>query len=309
MKKLFIILSFFIMISCDPSPTVKPGYILTGIRPIGFKADPVEAIPGDTVTFSVFLGGRNFSQDSDMVIKWFQSDTLSLPYSSPLVFKIPENIEEFLENPAFPAFVKESFDKNGFADLPVLASFDEQIENTEEFRTITLTKTVRIYKSLPDQGIRKNPVILHVIAAYLQNDSVESVEIRNGDNISFSLKDMPNSIGFRSVADETTDYDRINYRWYFTSDTGSLLKNDIDLKPDLEYLQNFVPEDEKVTPNREYFGADFTRILEEIKTDTAVLPLTFSFYNIIRDRATAAESSAEYRWGSDHMWFTIEITE
>ena len=64
-----------------------------------------------------------------------------------------------------------------------------------------------------------------------------------------------------------------------------------------------------MTPNRQYFGADFTRILEEIRAENKKLPVTFNFYNVIRDRATAAESSADYRWGSDHMWFTVEITE
>lgn len=309
MKKLILILSFLAITACDPAPSVKPGYILTGIRPLNLKADPVEAVPGDTVVFSLFLGGRDFSQDSDLPVKWFGTEALTLPYGQPLLFKIPENIEEFLTNPEIPSYVSESFEKNGFADLPVIASFEEPLEYGPEFRTVTLTKTLRIYKFLPESGVSVNPVISHIEAVYLINGSVQTIEIKNSDNISFSLKEMPNTIGFKSVPDEATGYDRINYRWYYTSDTGSLLNEDIDIKEDLSDLEDFVPEDEKVTPNRQYFGADFTRILEEIRTGNKKLPVTFNFYNVIRDRATAAESSADYRWGSDHMWFTIEITE
>ena len=309
MKRLIIILFFLTIVSCNASPSVKPGYILTGTRPLNVKADPVEALPGQTVNLSVFLGGRNFSQDSDIAVKWFGTEALTFPYSQPFIFKIPENIEDFLSNPEVPSFVKESFEKNGFADFPVIASFDEHIADSDEFRTVTLTKTVRIYKSMPENGMNANPVISHIEAAYILDGSVKNLEIGNGDNIQFSLKNMPNTIGFKSVPDETTGYDRINYRWYYTSDTGSVLNEDIDIKEDLSDLEDFVTENEKVTPNRQYFGADFTRILAEIRSDTEVLPVRFNFYNVIRDRATAAESSAEYRWGSDNMWFTIEITE
>lgn len=310
MKRTIFMLLSILLISCEPNPTVKPGYILTGTRPIGFKAEPVEVLPGDTVSLSVFIGGRNFEQDSTLPVKWFGTETLTIPYNQPFLFKIPENIDEFLNNPEFPSFIKESFEKNGFADLPVIASFDQQIDtSSEEFRTMTLTKTVRIYRSLPEDGIRKNPVIDHVQAAYLLNGTVDSIEIKNGDNIQFSLKDMPNTIGFKSVADETTGYDRLNYRWYFGADVELSIDKDIDIKIELSDLGDFVPVDEKVTPNRQYFGADFTRILDEIESNPEVLPVTFNFYHVLRDKATSAESSADYRWGSDHMWFTIEITE
>ncbi|HPS29743.1 MAG TPA: hypothetical protein PLZ43_05780 [bacterium] len=311
MKKLLVLLSFLFIASCDPNPTVKPGYILTEIRPIGFKAEPVEAVLGDTLTMSLFIGGRTFSQDSDLPVSWLGISELTLPYNKPFTFKLPDNIENIINNSDsdIASGMIDSFKEKGFADIPVIASFEVPVPDSEKLRTLTITKTIRIYEKAPDNGVRLNPVISYVEAAYLLKGSVDSIKIKNGDNIRFSLKDMPNTIGFKSVPDETTGYDRLNYRWYFGSDTESSIDKDIDIKTDLSDLGDFVPADEKVTPNRQYFAADFTRILDKIKADPEVLPVTFNFYHVLRDKATSAESSEDYRWGTDHMWFTIEITE
>lgn len=312
MKKIFLMFLSFLMISCEPNPTVKPGYILTETRPVGLKCEPVEAVLGDVLNLSLLIGGRSFAQNSDLPVSWFGVSELSIPYNRPFVFKLPDNIEALAGQSGqndMASGIIESFKDKGYTDLPVVASFEIPIHGTDRNKTITVTKTIRIYEKAPDDGTRINPVISIIQSAYLLKGSVTSIEIKNGDNIQFSFEDMPNTIGFKSVADETTGFDRLNYRWYFGSDTKLLLKKDIDIKTDLSDLDDFVPENEKITPNRQYFAADFTKILNEIKSNPEVLPVTFNFYHVLRDKATSAQSSEDYRWGTDHSWFTIEITE
>lgn len=314
MKKYLILLVSVFFVSCEPNPTVKPNYIVDDIRPLGLKAEPVEAVPGDAVTLSLLIGGRTFSQESDLKISWLGLEELTTPYTKPLIFPVPENFEELIpagqDNPQIALFI-ENFNKNGFADLPVTASFEIPVPDEDRARMITVTKTVRIYKEPPENGIRKNPVTDHVLASRIKNEKTESFEIRNGETLSFSIDDMPETIIFRSIPlpQEETGWDRLNYAWFFTNDTGELLENDMEVELDRKKYGEMVPADQKATQNREYFALSFKPVLEEITENKIKLPAKFNFYHIIRDKAVDAQSSEDYRWGQDFMWFEIEITE
>lgn len=314
MRKYLILMIFIAAVSCEPNPEVKPGYIVGDIRPLGMKAEPVEAVPGDMITLSMLIGGRTFSQESDLKISWLGLEELTIPYTKPLIFPVPENLEELMpadsDNPQASLFI-DNFNKNGFADLPVTASFEIPVQGGPETRTLTVTKTVRIYKELPEDGIRKNPVINHVLASYEIYGSVKSFEIEDGGFISFSISQVPETIIFRSIplSQEETGWDRLNFAWFFTSDTGELLENDMEVELDRKKYGDAVPEDQKATQNREYFALSFKPVLEEIEESKIKLPVKFNFYHIIRDKAIDAQSSADYRWGQDFMWFEIEITE
>lgn len=314
MKKYLILIFLFIISSCEPNPTVKPGYIVDDIRPLGMKAEPVDAVPGDVITLSLLIGGRTFSQTSDLKILWLGLEELAVPYTKPLIFPVPENFEELIpgdqKNPQTALFI-ENFNKNGFADLPVAATFDIPVPNENRDRTITVTKTIRIYKETPKEGVRLNPVIDHVLASRITNEKTESFEVRNGDTLSFSINDMPETLIFRSIplSQEETGWDRLNFAWFFTSDTGKLLENDMEVELDRKKYGELVPDDEKATQNREYFALSFKPVIEEIKENKIELPLKFNFYHIIRDKAVNAQSSENYRWGQDFIWFEIEITE
>jgi len=314
MKKYLILVLLFIVSSCEPNPTVKPGYIVDDIRPLGMKAEPVEAVPGDMITLSLLIGGRTFSQDSDLKILWLGIEELSIPYTNPLVFPVPENFEDLIpddqENPQIALFI-ENFNKNGFADLPVSASFSIPVPENKKERTLTVTKTVRIYKKAPTEGVRLNPVIDHVLISWIKDEKTESSEIKNGEVLSFSIDEMPETLIFRSIPleKEETGWDRLNFAWLFTSDTGELLENDMEVELDRKKYGDIVPKDQKATQNREYFALSFKTVIKEIQEKKIKLPAKFNFYHIIRDKAVDAQSSADYRWGQDFLWFEVEITE
>ncbi len=314
MNKYLVLTFLLIFASCEPNPTVKPNYIVGEIRPLGMKAEPVEAVPGDMITLSMLIGGRTFSQESDLKISWLGLEELTIPYTKPLIFPVPENLEELIpadqDNPQVASFI-DNFNKNGFADLPVTASFETPVPGRSETRTLTVTKTVRIYKELPEDGVRKNPVIDHVLASYEIYGSVKSFEIEDGGFISFSISQVPETIIFRSIPlpQEETGWDRLNFAWFFTSDTGELLENDMEVELDRKKYGDAVPEDQKATQNREYFALSFSPVIKEIEENKIKLPVKFNFYHIIRDKAIDAQSIADYRWGQDFMWFEIEITE
>lgn len=315
LKKHTILLYFILIASCSPNPTVKPNYIVDEIRPLGFIAEPVEAVAGDVVTMSLLLGGRTFSQESDILISWLGFEELSIPYTKPFAFPVPKNLEEMLpgdaeKNPQIAAFI-ENFNKNGFADLPATASFKIPLPKDKGERTITVTKTIRIYKELPRESVRNNPVIDHVLISREKDGKTESFELKNGDRLSFSISDMPETVIFRSIPlpKEETGWDRLNYAWFYTNDTEMKLENEMKVELNRKKYGDMVPTDQKATQNREYFALSFKPVIEEIAENDIKLPLIFNFYHIIKDKATDAQSSADYRWGQDYMWFEIEITE
>jgi hypothetical protein len=314
MKKYLFSTLLFILVSCEPNPTVKPNYIVDDIRPLGMKAEPVEAVAGDLITLSLLIGGRTFSQDSDLKISWLGLEELSVPYTQPLVFPLPENFEELMpddqENPQIALFI-ENFNRNGFADLPVAASFKTPVPTEKKERTLTVTKTIRIYKEAPKEGVRLNPVIDHVLVSREKDKKIENFEVKNSEVLAFAIDDMPETLVFRSIPllQEETGWDRLNFAWFFTSDNNELLENDMEVELDRKKYGDMVPDDEKATQNREYFALSFKPVIDEIKKKKIKLPSTFSFYHIIRDKAVNAQSSEDYRWGQDFIWFEIEITE
>ena len=302
----------FLIIGCEPNPTVTPEYIINERRPIGFKCEPAEAVPGDTVRMKTFIGGRTFSQDSDLEINWFGTEELILPYSQPLVFPIPENVEDMIpdekESPEEATVFFEQLEEKGYLDLPVLASFENPIEGKDSARTISLSKTLRIYSQTPDT-VNINPIIENVKISWYKNNKKVEHEILKEGTLSVALADLPETMIFEIIINEDTGYDRISYSWYFTSDSEEKLEEVFDLELDSKKYGDLIPEGERATHNRKYMAITLEKVLKEMNEKKNELPFSFNFYGVIRDRAVDAEGSEDYRWGQDFIWFKLEVTE
>ena len=303
----------FLIIGCEPNPTVTPEYIINERRPIGFKCEPAEAVPGDTVTMKTFIGGRTFSQDSDLEINWFGTEELILPYSQPLVFPIPENIDDMIpdegEKPEEAQIFIDQLEKNGFLDFPVVASFENPIEGKDGTRTISLSKTLRIYSEAPEKTVNVNPVIESVSVSWYRDNKKTENEILREETLSVSLSALPETMILHMNINEDTGYDRISYSWYFTSDSEEKLEEVFDLELDRKKYKDLVPENQKATHNREYMAITLKKVIEEMNEKKDELPFSFNFYGVIRDRAVDAEGSEDYRWGQDFIWFKLKVTE
>ena len=311
--RILLIILFLFVIGCEPNPTVTPAYIINERRPIGFKCDPVEAVPGDTVSMEIFIGGRTFSQDSDLEIKWLGTEELTLPYTKPLVFPIPENIENMIpdegEKQEEAQMFIDQIEERGFLDFPVMASFENPIEGTDESRTINVSKTLRIYPETPEEAVNVNPVIENVkVSWYKDNKKIEH-EILKEETLTVKLSDLPETMIFFMQINEDTGYDRISYSWYFTSDFEQKLDEVFDLELDSKKYNDLIPEDERATHNRKFMAITLKKVLEEMNEKKDELPFSFNFYGVIRDRAVEAEGPEDYRWGQDFIWFKIEVTE
>lgn len=311
MKILLTILSAIIIIGCEPNPTVTPEYIINERRPIGFKCDPAEAAPGDTVSMEVFIGGRAFSQDSDLEIKWLGTDELALPYSQPLVFPIPEDIEEMIpdegEKPEEATMFIDQLKEKGYLDFPVMASFENPVDK-DKTRTISVSKTLRIH-SETKESVNVNPIIESVnISWYRDNKKVEH-EILKEETLQVKLSELSETMIFEMVINEDTGFDRISYSWYFTSDSDEKLEKVFGLELNSKKYNDLVPEDQKATHNRKFMAITLKKVLEEMNEKKEELPFSFNFYGVIRDRAVDAQGPEDYRWGQDFIWFKIEVTE
>ena len=312
MRIILIIMAIFFIIGCEPNPTVTPGYIINERRPIGFKCEPVEAVPGDTVTMKTFIGGRTFSQESELEIKWLGTQELALPYSLPLVFPVPEDLEDMIpqgEKAEQAQTFIDQIEEKGFLDFPVMASFENPIDGKDSNRTISISKTLRIYPEIPEEAVNVNPIIENInVSWYKDGKKVENIILKE-ETLSVSLSDLSETMIFYMVVNEETGYDSISYSWYFTSDFDEKLKEVFDLELSSKKYEDLVPDGEKATHNRKYMAITLKKVLEEMNEKKDELPFSFNFYGVIRDRATDAESSQDYRWGQDFIWFKIEVTK
>jgi hypothetical protein len=314
MKKLIILtILLVIAISCQPDEEVTPGHILTDTRPVALKVDPVEFWPGKTVSMSLVLGGRTFSQDSDLPVKWLMAEELTLPYNTPLRFPIPENIEDLIPEDLDQAGsngMAESIKERGYIDLPVTAEITIPVpDNSGRTRNIISTKRVRIYVEEPSVK-RENPEIEKVVTYYTdKSGKVVETEVENGGNISFKIDSLPEVLLFRMIAQSSGSEEeaRLSYSWSFTSDTSEKLSNNIDLEMDESKFHNMMEEKQRATPNREYMALNFKKVVKEIKENKIELPLQFNFYGVVRDNAINPSDFSEYRWGLETFLFTFEI--
>ncbi len=308
----FLILHLF-FISCETSDSVTPGHIATDIRPVGLKCDPVEFWPGESVEMKLFLAGRDFSQDSDLPVKWLFSDQLTLPYHTPFSLSIPENIEDLIsseiEGVNLPD-VFENLQKKGYIDIPLTAEINIPVPGEgDRSRNILTTKIVRIHAEEPIQK-RKNPEITEVSLYHTDKQGkIIEASVQNSGNIVFYIDKMPDVILFKTTVENSTEDDdsRLTYSWTFTSDTSMKLKGNIDLELDESKFHDMMEEKQRATPNRKYMALNFKNILEEIKENDIELPLKFNFYSVVREKAADPADASEYRWGLDFFFFTFVI--
>jgi len=314
MKKLIISIIFLaLLISCQPDEEVTPGHILTDIRPVALKVEPIEFWPGKTVSMSLVLGGRTFSQDSDLPVKWLMAEELTLPYNTPLRFPIPENIEDLIPEDIDQIGgneMSESIKKRGYIDLPVTAEITIPVpDDSGRTRNIISTKRVRIYAAEPSVK-RENPEIEKVLTYHTdKSGKIVETEIENGGNISFEIDSLPEVLLFRMIAQSSGSEEeaRLSYSWLFTSDTSEKLSNNIALELDESKFHDMMEEKQRATPNRQYMALNFKKVVKEIKDSKIELPLYFNFYGVVRENAVNPSDSSEYRWGLDTFLFTFEI--
>ncbi len=314
MKKTIMLIIFTLfLISCQPDEEVTPGYILTDIRPVALKVEPVEFWPGKTVSMSLVLGGRTFSQDSDLPVKWLMAEELTLPYNTPLTFPIPENIEDLIPDDfdrVGENEIAQNLKQRGYIDLPVTAEITIPLpDDSGGTRNIISTKRVRIYAEEPSVK-RENPEIEKVVTFYTdKSGKIVETEVENGETLSFEIDSLPEVLLFKMIAQSSgsEEESRLSYSWLYTSDTSEKLSKNIDLELDESKFHPMMEEKQRATPNRQHMSLNFKKVVKEIKDNNIELPLQFNFYGVVRDNAIDPQDLSEYRWGLDTFLFTFEI--
>lgn len=308
--KLLAISACYLFFACDSYPSVTPAYVIDSAVPIAMKSEPPEVFLGETATLSLLVGGRDFSQKSDMAIKWLGNDSFSLPYGAPFSLVLPEKVELLLENvkedPLVASYL-ESFDKRGYIDFPASASFDLEIPKSDKSRRITTTKIVRIFKRNENLVLRQNPLLKSISATYILDGERAQSSIKSGDKLVLPFKRTGDVVLFQSICktDEESASHRLNYSWFFTKDVDFKSESGLKTTDDVDFFSGEAP----ISPYREYFAVDFSDIFQEIEADSLELPLVFNFYHAVRDKSKNGADIGDYRFGQDFLWFQLEISD
>lgn len=281
MKRInLIMLSLFAasLLSCGDSDLLDD-YMIEAPRVLAVRIQDPEVGPGDPVSMKLLVGGQAVDQNMAETVSWFfvgeQADLIGTAgYDQEFIAPIPDDVLD---------------DAAQWFDLTLLATI--QIGA----RSLTAEKNVRITRN----PVGKNPVISGIQIAYLDSGRVETAEVQHGDRI--DVASQVKNIAVTALTDQLApgENDRLIFRWYVSTSKNSggklYINNDKDLASDL------------LGPGT---GASETKAsavfsLRDEFADGSVQTGQYDVYLVVRDNATAPESDADDRFGTDFIYFTL----
>ena len=265
-------------ISCGESDLLDD-YIVKAPRALAVRVQDPEVQPGDSVSMKLLVGGRNVDQSMDDTVSWFIYDGQASPvgaagYDLEFVAHIPDDILD---------------DEAQWVDLIVLATI--QIGS----KHFTAEKNVRITQ----HPIGKNPAISGVQISYLDGGLLETVDVLGGDRI--ELVSRVKNIAVTALTDQLApgENDRLIFRWYVSTSKNSggklYINNDKEVAADL------------LGPGADASETKASAVfsLRGESADGSIQTGIYDVYLVVRDNASAPESEADDRFGTDFIYFTL----
>jgi hypothetical protein len=274
---LFLICLAVGFFSCGESDLLDD-YIADSPKVLAVKIQDPEARPGDPISMRLLVGGRNIDQDMDEPVFWFIDDESLLPLGESIYN------QEFISQ--LPA---DDLNGEQWFDLPILS----RIKIGSKF--LNAQKIVRITQAPK----AKNPVINGVQVTYLEGNRRVTDKVINGDTILLSAQVA--NIAFTALTDKLApgENDELVFRWYVSASKNSngLLYINDDSDVILALLGNGVKASERKP------SAVFS--LKGENSNGSIQTGIYDIYLIVRDNASKSNSSADDRFGTDFIYFTL----
>jgi hypothetical protein len=283
MKKMNLILLILFaasLLSCGDSDLLDD-YMVKAPRALAVSIQDPEVRPGDPISMKLLVGGRDINQTMVETVSWFFFDeqpTLvgTADYGLEFIGQIPDDALD---------------DEAQWLDSTILATIQIGAQR------LTAEKNVRVSRN----PIAKNPVISGVQIAYLDSDRLETTELHNGDQIDVASR--VKNIAFTALTDQLApgENERLIFRWYVSTSKNSggklYINNDNDVASDL------------LGPGRAASETKASAVfsLRGEFADGSIQTGQYDVYLVVRDNASAPESEADDRFGTDFIYFTLSL--
>jgi hypothetical protein len=280
MKKIrlpLLIALMFLLEACDNSDLLDP-YFVQEARILAVKIEDPEAMPGDTVSMRMLVGGKAVEQDMVNLVEWAIDDAELEPigvsnYNQEFSYQIPM---DFLGD-------------NAWYDLPIYASIKVGQKNLNALKLFRLSQN----------PTSRNPVISSVQVRYLNADQTILETVANGET--FTLPKNVENAAFTAITEELAagENDKLVYRWYISVSKT----NDSKL-----YVQTDEDKIESLLEDGVNASELFPSVVFSLKgedNDNAFQTGVYDVYLIVRDNAANPQSTADERHGTDFIYFTL----
>jgi len=280
MKKItlpLLIVLMFLLGACDNSDLLDP-YFVQEARILAVKVEDPEAMPGDTVSMRMLVGGKAVEQDMANTVEWAIDDAELEPIG----------VSDYNQEFDYP-IPMDALGDNTWYDLPIYASI------TVGQKSLNAQKLFR----LTQNPTAKNPVISSVAVRYLSAGQTILETVVSGET--FTLPKNVENVAFTAITEELIpgENDTLVYRWYVTiSKTNN---NKLYVQADEDKVEDLL--EDGVNASELFPSVVFSLKGEE--NDSSFQTGTYDVYLVVRDNAADPQSTADERHGTDFIYFTM----
>lgn len=272
---------FFLLLSCGDSDLPEDNTAVSA-KILAIRIQEVESLPGDTISLSLLIGGKEIDQNSDIPVRWNIGSPEDAFYYSEVV---PYNEDGHLTLPdMLPAGVT-------WVDIPVTAAVLVNGKSLSSLKRFRIT----------ENPLGKNPRISGITLNWMMNGIAQTTTLSLGETlvIDSSTRNIACTVLTQTLSDGAND--KLVYRWYVsTSKSGNGVLKVNDEKTDVEALLGSGA-----------LAADFREsVVFSLYGDEAKEAWQSGIYDIycvVRDNASESQSTEQDRLGTDFYFFTLEV--
>jgi hypothetical protein len=275
---LTLVLVALSLFSCGDSD-LQEDYMVQRPRVLAIQVEAPEAGPTEQISMRLLVGGEAIDQQMDTAVAWYYEDEQPEPlgtaaYDEALTVNVPANA---------------LIDGSPWVDLPVLARIEIGT------KTYYGEKFVRITQD----PIGQNPVIDAVDITYLQEGASVADQASGGDQVTISsqVRNIALTASMEALAADAND--ALVYRWYVSTSKNSGGK--LYINADKDVIRELLGSGAEASETKS--SAVFS--LRGKDADGSLQSGLYDIYLVVRDNATAPQSAADDRFGTDFFYFTL----
>lgn len=277
---LFIMLAAVMLISCGESD-LPESHEVVDTRVLALKVEPCEAAPGDSVTMTLLVGGKDMDQHSDLPVTWEVGEPgdpyytiQTVPYHDPFQLDLPADMA--VTDPPREVLV-----------YAVVSVADRYYSALKSFR-------------ITPEPVKANPVITGVRADYRQNGEARSRAVAVGDAVT-----VDENVKYIAFTAQMADLppganDTLVYRWFITESSTS--DHGLESDDDPSEIEKLLGKGGMAAPYRQsvmisLYGED---------GDEKYQSGTYQVYLVVWDNGLLSENDMPDRLGTDYFSFSVK---
>jgi hypothetical protein len=274
-----LIPGILVLAACGESELLED-YFVDEARVLAVKIEDPEIRPRDNVTMKMLVGGKGIDQNMAATVFWAIDDAELIPLGE-------SNYTQEFES----QILTDPLEQDQWYDLPIYARIQvgQKYLNTQKVLRVT------------QNPVGKNPVISGVRLQYLNGEQLVEETAANADTVLLPVNTT--NVALTAMTEDLApgENDKLVFRWYVCISKNTNGK--LYIQTDSKHIEAILGKGFKASEIRP--SAVFSLRGEDGKK--AVQSGIYDIYLVVRDNASDPQSSADERYGTDFIYFTICI--